>query len=79
MIIEKHIPPPLPVSPITAAADAMQLGESVFCETENQCMALTEALRYRGRVSARKREGSGFRVWRIARKQSNYGPRTNRT
>lgn len=48
------------------AADKMQEGDSVLCDTENEAVLIRHHLNRRGfKTTSRKIAGKGWRIWRL--------------
>lgn len=60
------IPPVNPWSPMAKALSAMEVGESILCDTEQDIERARQAAARLGvKICRRKIAGKGWRIWRI--------------
>jgi len=70
MLIEKDIPvPPMPVRsllPVVQVALRMDVGDSIFCGSRAEAQRLYWGLTNHGRKACRRKQGGGYRIWRVS-------------
>jgi hypothetical protein len=59
------IPPQTRNFEVAEAARAMQIGQSVLCDTESKRWTLISALKRAGRRASVRKVVDGWRVWRV--------------